>query len=151
MGTRDKQVFLRAIRQHAGHAASTAPARHTLAMEPARHPCPACGLRVHAERCGSGATCPVCGWVDDLEQLAHPDLVYGANSGLSLRDAQARSRAAGQGAAVTYPQDEHWRPLRPGETPPADPEGPSSPVCYVGTPDRSEFVPYWRRGRLREP
>jgi hypothetical protein len=101
---------------------------------------------VHHDRCGSGATCPVCGWIDDFEQLVHPDLTYGANAGSSLR--QAQGRAGGIEAGTSYPRDPRWRPLRPGETPVADPTGPSSPVCYVGTPDREAFVPYWRRARV---
>ncbi|HET7204918.1 MAG TPA: CPCC family cysteine-rich protein [Steroidobacteraceae bacterium] len=120
---------------------------------PAAHPCPACGFLVHDARHGSGATCPVCGWIDDFEQLAHPDLTYGANAGLSLRQAQARSlealATAPAARAATFARDARWRPLRAGETPPADPDGPASPVCYVGTPDPGEFVPYWRRGASR--
>jgi hypothetical protein len=112
------------------------------------HPCAACGLLVHAAGCGSGATCPACGWVDDFEQLAHPDLVYGANSGVSLRQAQLRSRgklASEPAAAAPYRRDAQWRPLRPGETPAADPRGPTSPVCELTTPDPRDFVPYWQR------
>lgn len=118
----------------------------------ATHPCPACGFLVHDARHGSGATCPVCGWIDDFEQLAHPDLVYGANAGLSLRQAQVRSIAAPATAparGTEFERDERWRPLRTGETPPADPDGLSSPVCYLGTPEPDEFVPYWRRGASR--
>lgn len=119
---------------------------------PAAYPCPACGFLVHDAPHGSGATCPVCGWVDDFEQLAHPDLVYGANEGLSLRQAQLRIHAAlatSPARATSFERDPRWRPLRPGETPPADPDGPASPVCYLGTPDPADFVPYWRRGAGR--
>ena len=116
---------------------------------PPAHPCPACGFLVHDARHGSGETCPVCGWIDDFEQLAHPDLLYGANAGLSLRQAQGRNLSVlgttGSGRTVDFERDEHWRPLRAKETPPADPDGPSSPVCYLGTPDPADFVPYWRR------
>jgi hypothetical protein len=111
-------------------------------------PCPACGFRVHDRPCGGGATCRVCGWVDDFEQLVHPDLGYGANPGLSLRQAQARAEgllAATQDRANGVERDPGWRPLRSGETPVADPLGPSSPVCYLGTPDPADYVPYWRR------
>lgn len=105
---------------------------------------------MHDARHGSGATCPVCGWIDDFEQLAHPDLVYGANAALSLRQAQRRALEVrgdtGSGRTVDFERDERWRPLRAGETPPADPDGPASPVCYLGTPDPADFVPYWRRG-----
>ena len=115
------------------------------------HPCAACGFRVHAAAVGSGAVCPVCGWVDDFEQLVHPDLTYGANTGQSLRQAQrqalarlpldAATAATGQSRAAC------WRPLTAGETPVADPRAPSSPVCYIATPDPRDYVPYWRRTR----
>ena len=116
------------------------------------HPCPACGFLVHGARHGSGATCPVCGWIDDFEQLANPDLVYGANVNLSLRQAQALALAgltAAPERVAAFERDERWRPLRAGESPPADPDGPASPVCYLGTPDPADFVPYWRRGSKR--
>jgi hypothetical protein len=112
-------------------------------------PCAACGYRVHAPASGDGSACPVCGWVDDFDQLVHPDLGYGANAGLCLRQAQARAAqrlADDPGRSAGFERDARWRPLRADETPPADPAGPSSPVCYVGTPDRIDFVPYWRRG-----
>jgi hypothetical protein len=103
---------------------------------------------VHSAPCGSGATCPGCGWVDDFEQLVHPDLAYGPNGGICLRDAQARASRA-EGSSRGDGRDPCWRPLSPGETPLADPEGPASPVCYVGTPDPLDYVPYWRRGPRR--
>lgn len=112
------------------------------------YPCAACGLRVHAASSGSGATCPACGWIDDFAQLAHPDLVYGANSGMSLRQAQLRARerpASKPAERASYGREALWRPLRPGETPSADPQGPSSPVCELTTPDLADFVPYWQR------
>jgi hypothetical protein len=114
------------------------------------HCCAACGYRVHEASPGSGASCPVCRWVDDYEQLVHPDLTYGANPGLSLRQAQRASiarQAAGECASATYARDACWRPLREGETPAADPHSPASPVCYIATPDPRDFVPYWRRNR----
>jgi hypothetical protein len=93
------------------------------------------------------AACARCGWIDDFEQLVHPDLVYGANSGLSLRQAQRRARerlARVAGATEKYAPDPAWRALREGETP-VDIGEPSSPVCYGGTPDRESYVPYWLR------
>ena len=117
-------------------------------MATLNQPCPACGYLVHEHKCGSGATCPVCGWVDDFEQLVHPDLGYGTNAGLSLRQAQGRfatRRAEEPGRAIGFEREPRWRPLQPGETPLADPGGPSSPVCYLGTPDPADYVPYWRR------
>jgi hypothetical protein len=110
-------------------------------------PCPACGFLVHVRPCGSGATCRVCGWVDDFEQLVHPDLTYGANAGSSLRQAQQRAaeRLAATPERAGVERDPRWRPLRAGETSVADPQGPSSPVCYLGTPDPDDYVPYWRR------
>ena len=79
-------------------------------------------------------TCDVCGWVDDLTQLVHPDVVLGANSGVSLREAQqqaheVKSRAPG------------WRPLRPGEQPNSSL---ASPACALSVPEREGFVPYWK-------
>ena len=79
---------------------------------------------------------------------ARPGPADGANSGLSLRQAQARVAgllAEAPDRAAGFARDTRWRPLRAGETPVADPFGPSSPVCYVGTPDRADYVPYWRR------
>jgi hypothetical protein len=111
------------------------------------HPCAACGFRVHRTGPGSGAVCRVCGWIDDFEQLVHPDLTYGANAGSSLRLAQARAALVRERAGLE--RDPDWRPLRPDEVPVADPGGPASPVCYVATPDPADFVPYWRRGRGR--
>jgi len=106
-------------------------------------PCAACGYKVHVLPAGSGARCPVCGWFDDFEQLVHPDLTYGANAGLSLRQAQAAVAEADLVAGA--PRDLRWRPLRPGETPAADPGGLSSPVCYIATPDPDDYEPYWLR------
>ena len=113
-------------------------------------PCAACGFRVHAAPIGSGADCPVCGWVDDYEQLVHPDFTYGANAGRSLRQAQreALARCPLDGpAAGGYVRDERWRPLAVDETPAADPNAPASPVCYIATPDPRDYVPYWCRAR----
>ena len=50
--------------------------------------------------------------------------------------------------ATGKPRATCWRPLRVGETPIADPQAPSSPVCYIATPDPRDYVPYWRRTRL---
>jgi hypothetical protein len=116
--------------------------------EPEIFPCSACGFRVHHHPPGSGERCPVCGWFDDFEQLVHPDLTYGANSGTSLRQAQAAAADVvntGGGPGAEFVRDKRWRPLRPGEIPAADPGGPSSPVCSVGTPDPEGYVPYWLR------
>lgn len=96
--------------------------------------CPACGFQV------SEATCPVCGWIEDFEQLVHPDFVVGANSGVSLREAQVRARAL---ISLTHARDPAWRALRPGEDPSKG--SAASPVCYLGTPDPAGFVPYWLR------
>lgn len=93
--------------------------------------CPACGFQV------SPQTCPVCGWIDDLGQLVQPDFVVGANP-RSLREAQVLARGL---INSVHERDPKWRPLRPGEHPVAS--GSASPVCYLGTPDPDEFVPYW--------
>lgn len=119
--------------------------------KPELHPCAACGFRVHDTPVGSGAACPVCGWIDDFEQLVHPDLTYGANTGQSLRQAQreALARHPREAATATTGQLRAacWRPLEVGETPVADPQAPSSPVCYIATPDPRDYLPYWRRTR----
>lgn len=109
-------------------------------------PCPACGFLVFSTGFGSEETCPVCGWIDDYFQLVHPDFVLGANSGLSLREAQ-------RGALVAYPmitrasdtflRDPNWRPLAPGETPRNSSFDLASPVCYLTAPGLEEFEPYW--------
>ena len=109
--------------------------------------CAACGFLAVPASAGRGVACAVCGWIDDFEQLVHPDLVYGANAGVSLRQAQRR---AGEGtsidpsAALNYSRDPRWRALRQDETP-VEPGAPASPVCYVGTPDPESYVPYWLR------
>ena len=118
--------------------------------------CPACGYLCLAKRGpGSDETCVVCGWIDDFQQLIHPDITYGANTGLCLRRAQQTalapppemtSRAAG------YERDPQWRPLVQGELPIEDDAGPSSPVCYIATPDPDRYIPYWLRvRRIRRP
>lgn len=114
-------------------------------VDPA-YPCAACGYKVHPSRAGSGAQCPVCGWIDDFEQLVHPDLTYGENPGLTLRQAQADAATQGNAASrANFVRDPAWRPLRADETPAADPNGLSSPVCYIATPDPEEYEPYWLR------
>jgi hypothetical protein len=118
--------------------------------ETALQPCAACGFGVHDAPPGSGAACPVCGWIDDFEQLVHPDLTYGANAGHCLREAQHKALAqypSDMPALAGYTRDAYWRPLEDGEEPVADPHAPSSPVCYIATPDPRDYVPYWRRGR----
>ena len=99
------------------------------------HPCAACGYLVFSKPAGSMETCSVCGWVDDFDQLVHPDFVVGANA-LSLREAQVRAR----GISSSVPKDPKWRPLRTGEQPRADF---ASEVCAIGNPDRETFEPYW--------
>jgi hypothetical protein len=46
--------------------------------------CPACGARTLTRR-GSGEVCSVCGWRDDPEGRADPDLASELNGGVSLR------------------------------------------------------------------
>lgn len=101
-------------------------------------PCPACGCEVFSGPYDSQQPCPECGWRDDFAQLVHPDLVVGANHGLSLREAQQRASSLQPSA---HPRSPAWRPLHPGEHPP---EGNSaSPVCSIGTPDPADVRPYW--------
>jgi len=88
----------------------------------------------------------VCGWVDDLEQLVHVDLVYGANSGRSLRQAQRAAlddHLLTQASVAGRSRDPRWRPLAPGEVPASGADSPASPVCYVSTPEPAEYEPYW--------
>ena len=110
------------------------------------HPCPACGFVVFARAFGSEEMCPVCGWIDDYLQLAHPDFTLGANSGLSLREAQANALAARPMAVKAlgvFLRDSRWRPLAAGENPPNGASAFASPVCYLSMPDPEEFEPYW--------
>lgn len=94
---------------------------------------------------GSSDTCPICGWVDDLVQLAQPDFAIGANSGVSLREAQSRALAVYPVAVrekAGFSRDSRWRPLASAEYP----TGPfvlASPVCYLVSPDPDTFEPYW--------
>jgi uncharacterized Zn finger protein (UPF0148 family) len=106
-------------------------------MNDALRTCPACGFRVFDGKADSRVACPVCAWIDDFGQLVHPDFVVGANP-RSLREAQARARDL---SASAHARDPAWRPLAPGEHPR---DGRSaSPICYLGTPEPEEFVPYW--------
>ena len=109
-------------------------------------PCPACGFMIFARAFGSEETCPVCGWVDDYFQLAHPDFMLGANSGLSLREAQASALAAFPMTVKvlgTFLRDSRWRPLAVNETPTNGASVFASPVCYLSLPDPEKFEPYW--------
>ncbi len=110
------------------------------------YPCPACGFTVFAHPYGSSSeTCAVCGWVEDLAQLAQPDFTVGANIG-SLREAQHANLATypiDVKEAGSFKRDPRWRPLAPAEYPAADAAAPASPVCYLTTPDPETFVPYW--------
>lgn len=113
---------------------------------PPIHPCPACGFLVFTLAFGSEETCPVCGWVDDFLQLAHPDFTLGANSGVSLREAQASALLAYPmtvKASGAFARDGRWRPLAVRETPRNAEAALASPVCYMDTPDPEEFEPYW--------
>lgn len=111
------------------------------------YPCPACGFTVFAHAYGSSSeTCAVCGWVEDLAQLAQPDFAVGANIGLSLREAQRAQLVIypiDVKKAGSFKRDPRWRPLSPAEYPAADAAGPASPVCYLTAPDPETFVPYW--------
>ena len=115
--------------------------------------CAACGFITLQALPGSGERCGLCGWIDDFEQLVHPDIVYGENSGVSLRQAQRKSLRtypASSLASGELRRDPQWRPLSEAEVP-SEAAGPSSPVCYLGTPDRDTYVPYWRRVRRTHP
>jgi len=111
-----------------------------------QQPCPACGFAVFAHFPGGRETCPVCGWIDDLEQLVHVDVIYGANNGRSLRQAQCSAldgHPLTQQRVGEFARDARWRPLAPGETPVAGADSLASPVCYLGTPEAEEYEPYW--------
>jgi hypothetical protein len=57
--------------------------------EPARHPCPCCGLHTLAEaERGGFESCRACGWEDDCVQYRDPGYRGGANSE-SLNEARA--------------------------------------------------------------
>ena len=109
-------------------------------------PCPACGFAVFSGVYGSLETCAVCGWVDDLVQLAQPDFGIGANPGLSLRQAQAAAldvhplAVREAGPFLRHPA---WRPLSPGEHPRTGASLLASEVCYMTAPDPEDFEPYW--------
>lgn len=110
------------------------------------HPCPACGFEVFSRPWGSSETCPVCGWVDDLVQLAQPDFAVGANVGLSLRLAQSRALAVHPLSVRklgAFARSSRWRPLAPAEYPSSGSSGLASPVCYLIAPDPDTFQPYW--------
>ena len=110
------------------------------------HPCPACGFAVHAAGPGSGAECPLCGWVDDPIQLAQPDLAIGGNPGLCLRGAQRRALKRFPPEARehgTWRRDPRWRPLAPDEGPRSAAFSPSSPVCYLEDSSAEDAGPYW--------
>lgn len=113
----------------------------------AAFPCAACGFLAFAEPAGSLATCATCGWIDDLQQLEHPDFIVGANAGRSLREAQAAALAryplaGARGGGVERARE--WRPLHPGEDPAAAGLS-ASPACALATPERDGYLPYWRR------
>ncbi|MFI1176744.1 CPCC family cysteine-rich protein [Streptomyces melanogenes] len=90
-----------------------------------RRPCPCCGHLVFDAEDGwpgSYATCPVCSWQDDVEQLRWPFTAGGANS-VSLFEAQhnfqayeacdQRGRRFVRPAADDEPLDPAWRPIDP--------------------------------------
>ena len=112
-----------------------------------RATCPACGFRTLALPPDRGERCAVCGWINDFQQLVHPDITYGANAGLSLQQAQRRlcpGSPQDPEQADGFERDPAWRPLQHGENP-DDATGGSSPVCYIATPDPADYVPYWLR------
>lgn len=85
-----------------------------------KYTCPCCGYRTFEAPPGSQARCPICGWVDDVNQLHFPAFAAQPN-GVSLLEAQrnynelnakdpetiARVRFAGSGDV----RDPEWRPL----------------------------------------
>ncbi len=114
--------------------------------EPLSHPCPACGFRVHDAGPGTGRTCPLCGWVDDLAQLAQPDFAVGANAPSCLRGAQRRALERFPLTTVEsggYRRDPRWRPLAPGEGSREAAFGSSSPVCSLESDADLDSEPYW--------
>jgi hypothetical protein len=75
----------------------------------AMYTCPCCGSAAFADPPGSRATCPSCGWQDDLAQLYSPFLASGANP-YSLAEAQVRHVQFGN-AAAAHARDPYWFPL----------------------------------------
>lgn len=73
---------------------------------PVRYPCPSCGFLVFDEEPGSYATCPVCGWEDDLSQLR---FVTRGGASAPLIDYQLSHRRSID--AVSFDRDLAWRLL----------------------------------------
>ena len=86
-------------------------------------PCPCCGWLVFHGPPGSYAICHICFWEDDLHGLEAPTEGGGANSGVSLVQAQANFAAIGASEPrlllyVRQPghdevRDPAWRPFDP--------------------------------------
>lgn len=73
--------------------------------------CPCCGYATFAGAPGSLATCPVCGWQDELTQLYSPFLAGAANMH-SLAESQVRHVQFGNTqAGAEHIRDPHWFPL----------------------------------------
>ncbi|MCB9386109.1 MAG: hypothetical protein H6509_15975 [Bryobacterales bacterium] len=87
---------------------------------PIQWPCPACGYLVFHEPPGSLQTCPVCHWIDDHIQLAHPLLRHGMNiPSLVERQHYLSDPRATPPETEPFHRDPHWKPIRP----PYEPRG----------------------------
>jgi len=109
------------------------------------YPCPACGFLTFDGPPGSYAVCAVCGWEDDLVQLAHPRLRGGANAQCLVeaqREALARlplTIRSSNGCS----RDPEWRPLTAEEA--RIREGaPCTARDYFRAAADDEFSYYWR-------
>ena len=89
-------------------------------MTEKRFPCPACGYLVFTEAPGSEQTCPICGWIDDVNHL-HFHSFSGAPNGISLLEAQRNFAQIGaideahlnkvRFTTASDKRDLNWRPL----------------------------------------
>jgi hypothetical protein len=100
-------------------------------------PCPCCGSIYFSESPGSYEICEVCGWEDDIVQLADPLFAGGANEP-SLYEAQQAFIASGVRAVNPEPA---WRPFEPAldNVPPIELR-----PRYAETPDDRTTLYYWR-------
>lgn len=82
--------------------------------------CPCCGYRPFTLPPGSEETCPICAWIDDVNQLHFPAFA-GRPNGVSLLEAQRSYNELGakDAAAMAHVRfagphdvrDPDWRPL----------------------------------------
>ena len=104
------------------------------------HPCAGCGFLVFRQPIGGGATCPLCGWIDDEDQARDPLASEGANA-LNLVEHQRTALIhlpPGVDRQGAWTRDPGWRPASEAD---ARPRPHASPVCLLGD-EPSPY--YWR-------